>query len=33
MKQWIGTKVYELSRENVEPQKQECYFRFNFNTL
>ena len=33
MKQWIGTKVDEISRENVETQKQGCYVRFNFNTL
>ena len=33
MKQWYGTKFDEISRENVEPQKQGCYFRFNFNTL
>lgn len=33
MKQWYGIKVDEISRENVEPQKQGCYFRFNFNTL
>ena len=33
MKQWYGTKVDEITRENVEPQKQGCYFRFNINTL